>query len=75
MWGVQGRTDIPDSVGILLEFEVQFDKHVAKTFAASLVWYIIWNVYVVPHLPTCPVLRLVCPIFRPNPGWKMGCRS
>ena len=28
--------------------------------------------YVVPHLPTCPVLRPVCPIFRPNPGQKMG---
>ena len=53
MWGfkvlgVQGRTDIPDSVGMLLEFEfeVQFDEHIAKTFAASLVWYILWNVYI-----------------------------
>ena len=31
--------------------------------------------FVVPHLPTCPVLRPVCPIFRPNAGWKLGHRS
>ena len=31
--------------------------------------------YVMPHLPTCPVLRSGCPIFWPNPGRKMGYRS
>ena len=30
------------------------------------------NQYVVPHLLTYPVLRLVCPIFRPNPGQRRG---
>ena len=37
--------------------------------------HVIAYVFVVPHLPTCPVLRPVCPIFRPNPGRKMGRRS
>ena len=37
--------------------------------------YITLYKYVVPYFPTCPVLRPVCPIFRPNPGRKMGRRS
>ena len=58
---------IPESVfdTIVQEYDIVIDEY-SDTLK---------DVDVVPHLLTCPVLRLVCPIFQPNPGQKLGCQS